>query len=118
MSGGLLLGMVGGIPVACGNYIQQWALQAPNNPSNLRGTKSGLFLKRMFLGLMIAVGLLLCLVGGISVACGKYAQQWALRASNPSNMLGAKSGLFLKSKLFFGLDDWWGFCLAWWVESL
>ena len=25
---GLLLGMVGGISVACGNYTQQWAIQA------------------------------------------------------------------------------------------
>ena len=64
------------------------------------------------------MGILLALVGGTPVACGSYTQQWALQApNNPSNLLGAKSGLFQK-KIVFCFDDWWGFCLLWWVESL
>ena len=107
---GLLLGMVGGVPVACGNspslkpFKYAWRKIGPISEN------------RLFFGFD---DWWCAWLGGRSLLLVEnYTQQCFVQTPNPSNMLGAKSGLFLKSKLFFGLDDWWGFCLAWWVESL
>ena len=93
--------MVGGSPVAPGNYTQQWPPQAPI-PSSMLGSKSALFLKnRLFFCFWYFLGLLCAMVSASRVDPGNYTQQWPLQAPIPSSMLGSKSGLFLKHMCFF-----------------